>query len=227
MIDFIAGAISGVAQTIVGHPLDTLKVNIQTKTDITGLKPLQYFRGISFPLYWSVAISSISFGIHKHVYKSTENHLISGSLSGIVVSPLVHLLCVGKIKRQVGMNPRWRDFIYTRGFFTTVMCECIGFGTYFYVYHTMRNNDYNVLTSGAIGGLANWTASYPFDVIRSRQNAYNITFRDALRQGKLYGGYVPCAIRAVLVNGAGFWVYEKCLEMMKNTGFSEELGGVK
>ena len=227
MIDFISGALSGIAQTIVGHPLDTLKVNMQNKVSISSLKPTHYFRGISFPLYWSIAINSIGFGTHKYLYEKTNNHILSGSIAGVAATPIVHLLCIGKIKRQVGLKPHFRDFIYTRGFLTSAAREFTGFGTYFYVYHTLRENNYSILTSGALGGLANWSISYPFDVIRSRQYAYNITFREALRQGSLYGGYIPCAIRAVLVNGAGFWVYEKCLEMMKNTGFPVELGGVK
>lgn len=216
MSDFIAGAISGIAQTTVGQPLDTLKVNIQNRKDIKQLKPHHYFRGVMFPMVASVIINSICFGTHKYIYGKTDNHMVSGAIAGLCATPFVHLSCIGKVKRQIGLIPKLRDFIYTRGFLTSCFRELTGFGSYFYIYHTLRENNHSILLSGSFGGLANWSISYPFDVIRSRQYAYNISFMNSLKQGNLYGGYIPCALRAVIVNGTGFWVYEKCLAMLKN-----------
>ena len=158
-------------------------------------------------------INSICFGTHKYIYGKTDNHMVSGAIAGLCATPFVHLSCIGKVKRQIGLIPKLRDFIYTRGFLTSCFRELTGFGSYFYIYHTLRENNHSILLSGSFGGLANWSISYPFDVIRSRQYAYNISFMNSLKQGNLYGGYIPCALRAVIVNGTGFWVYEKCLEL--------------
>ena len=68
----------------------------------------------------------------------------------------------------------------------------------------------NPLISGGIAGLCNWTATYPLDVIRNREIAQNINFREAMKMGGLWKGYSFCALRAVKVNAIGFFVYEKC-----------------
>ena len=63
------------------------------------------------------------------------------------------------------------------------------------------------LMAGAMAGLANWTLTYPMDVVSTRQIAGNLRVRDALRGG-FWVGYWPCAARAVLVNSATFYTYE-------------------
>ena len=42
MKELIAGALSGIAQTFIGHPFDTIKVNIQNKLPIKHLNCKYY-----------------------------------------------------------------------------------------------------------------------------------------------------------------------------------------
>ena len=65
------------------------------------------------------------------------------------------------------------------------------------------------MISGGIAGLLNWTFTYPIDVIRTRQMANNISIKKAINQGNLWKGYSACAMRAIIVNSASFYVYEK------------------
>ena len=51
MNEFQAGAFSGLAQNIVGHPFDTAKVFIQNNKCLKSLKPLQSYRGFIYPTY--------------------------------------------------------------------------------------------------------------------------------------------------------------------------------
>jgi hypothetical protein len=66
------------------------------------------------------------------------------------------------------------------------------------------------MISGGIAGLANWTITYPLDVVRNRQMATQVSFYNALKMGSLWKGYAFCAIRAIKVNAVGFYVYELC-----------------
>ena len=81
------------------------------------------------------------------------------------------------------------------------------FGIYFSTYNYLRNKEINILTSGGIAGLTNWTLTYPIDVIRNRVYAQKINMRDAYSQGNMWKGYSLCASRAVIVNAVGYWVY--------------------
>ena len=211
MNEFIAGSMSGFAQTIVGHPFDTLKVLKQNNYDISlrSFPIKEYFRGIAYPMGFSILINSLCFGVHNLTYKKTANHFLAGSIAGGVITPLVHLQGIGKIRRQVGQQIRLRDFRTTHGLLSSFFRETLAFGVYFQSYNYLREKQINILISGGIAGLANWTLTYPIDVIRNRVYAQQITMREALKQGQLWKGYGLCATRAVLVNAVGFWVYEK------------------
>ena len=79
---------------------------------------------------------------------------------------------------------------------------------YFGVYNHAKDKGYNTLEAGGLAGLANWTATYPIDVVKTRQIAQQVTVRQAIAGGGLWKGYPVCATRAVVVNAAVFWVYE-------------------
>ena len=71
-----------------------------------------------------------------------------------------------------------------------------------------EKNNYNPFISGGIAGLANWTVTYPIDTIKTRQTAHNINIYDALKMGNLWKGYLPCALREIIVNSYGFNIYQ-------------------
>ena len=70
--------------------------------------------------------------------------------------------------------------------------------------------------SGAMSGITNWTLTYPLDVIRNRQIAYNISMKEAFNQGSLWGGYRLCIIRAIFTNASVFYTYETCKTLLYN-----------
>ena len=80
------------------------------------------------------------------------------------------------------------------------------FGSYYYFKDDCKLNPF---FAGGLAGLSNWTLTYPLDVIRSRQVAQQIPMRLAIAQKNLWKGYSVCATRALIVNAANFWVYEK------------------
>jgi len=210
MNDIIAGSLSGFSQMLIGHPFDTLKVNLQNNIVNNKLSFKHFYRGISYPLISFGFLNAIVFGVHNKTYKILKNHTYSGICAGVAVAPFMYIADIGKIKRQMGNKMHISDIYKTRGIMSSFYRESLAFGSYFGVYHYLREDGYNIPLSGAISGLANWTISYPFDSIRSRQMAQNMSFMNAYKQRNLWKGYNVCAIRALLVNSVGFWVYEKC-----------------
>ena len=92
----------------------------------------------------------------------------------------------------------------------TMAREMIDLSLYFGTYHWMRDDlQYNSLIAGGTAGLTNWTASYPLDVIRSRQIAQRITIKEAIKMGNFWKGYPIAASRSVIVNAISFTVFER------------------
>lgn len=220
MNEFIAGSLSGFSQTIIGHPFDTVKVCIQNGQSFSpkNMSFSDYFRGMSYPLGFSIMINALSFSAYNSLLtKYNQNHIVAGTLSGLLVSPIIHFQDIGKIQRQLGNSLTLQSFLTLRGIHSTMLRECCALSIYFSTYNIMRSHDYNSLISGGIAGLTNWTLTYPLDVIRNRVYGQNISMFDALRLGSLWRGYSFCASRAIIVNAVGFKVYEDCKTLLEQT----------
>ncbi|XP_005100915.1 solute carrier family 25 member 45 [Aplysia californica] len=91
--DYLAGAIGGCAGVVVGHPLDTIKVQIQTQeyggkyaSMMDCIRTVQaqnlskgYFRGLSWPLFSYGVINSVFFGTYGVALKAQGCEEIAGS----------------------------------------------------------------------------------------------------------------------------------------------------
>uniref|UniRef100_A0A8C5QZE6 Solute carrier family 25 member 47 n=1 Tax=Leptobrachium leishanense TaxID=445787 RepID=A0A8C5QZE6_9ANUR len=77
MADFIAGALGGACGVMVGYPLDTVKVRIQTQRNYKGIWHCIYttykvesvsgfFKGMSMPISTVSVSSSIVFGVYRN-----------------------------------------------------------------------------------------------------------------------------------------------------------------
>ena len=76
MTHYTAGLFAGFAQTVVGHPFDTVKVRMQTGNFASSWTCLQWtvrnegvrglFAGISSPMVSSIALSAVLFGSYEN-----------------------------------------------------------------------------------------------------------------------------------------------------------------
>ena len=130
--DFVAGAAGGVCECLSGHPLDTVKVRLQTSTNTTasgsvwgtfrsiaeaeGIKGL--YRGVSSPLAGLILINACMFSSYEAATRALEraegrSHLslpatfiagcTSGAFTTIVESP-VDLVKVQLQRQRVGQR---------------------------------------------------------------------------------------------------------------------------
>jgi solute carrier family 25 carnitine/acylcarnitine transporter 20/29 len=211
-----AGFVSGTAQTLVGHPLDTMKVWRQQNIH----RPHNIFSGLKYPLFTGSILASIQFtssaiasvNIRKHtgasmVQSETAGGLCAGVLSGIITSPIDKY----KIKMQTKTN-RSRY-----GLFSCIVREVPACGIYFGSYAALREQKQSVLISGAIAGTLSWLLTYPLDIaktqIQSGESPNIRTTYNKIKSGQiaLTNGLGFCLTRAFLINGIGFAIYEKCL----------------
>lgn len=206
MKEFVGGFCVGLSQIVVGHPLDTIKVLIQNKKSPYPHPLRTYYLGWKFPAASSLFYNSIAFPVYER-YKS-NGHFTAGAIAGAAATPIVYILDLGKIKQQMKIPIAPKTFATVRGLPSTSLREILATSAYFGTYQIAKEETNSPLLSGGIAGLANWTLTYPIDTIRTRQIAQNITPTAAFRQGKLWKGFTPCAIRAILVNSISFKIYE-------------------
>ena len=65
MTEFLAGCSSGLIQSLVGHPIDTIKVLQQTRRPFYK-NPFLYYRGISYPTTFNLLCTGVTL-IFIHV----------------------------------------------------------------------------------------------------------------------------------------------------------------
>ncbi|XP_055344337.1 mitochondrial basic amino acids transporter-like [Paramacrobiotus metropolitanus] len=123
MGEFVGGCVSGAAQIVSGHPLDTVKVRLQTQP---ATRPLYtgtlhcfvkmvrsegvagLYKGMSSPLHGVVAVNALIFGVQGNVLRllpgggdSLANQSLAGMVAGAAQSLLACPLELAKTRMQV------------------------------------------------------------------------------------------------------------------------------
>ncbi|CAH1154335.1 unnamed protein product [Phaedon cochleariae] len=129
-LDFVAGCVGGIAGVIVGHPLDTVKVHLQTqdhnapkyrgtihcfrslmaKDCLKGL-----YRGVSSPIVGVAGINAVVFGVYGNTQRrlsdpeSLRSHALAGAAAGLfqsfICSPMELAKSRLQVSDKVGNNP--------------------------------------------------------------------------------------------------------------------------
>ncbi|KAG9481474.1 solute carrier family 25 member 47 [Eleutherodactylus coqui] len=130
MADFIAGALGGACGVMVGYPLDTVKVRIQTQRSYTGIwhcicstykveKVSGFFKGMSMPISTVSVSSSIVFGVYRNclhnlcklkygipnVTPSKLDIFLSGYAAGAVQVLVSSPADMAKVRLQTQVSP--------------------------------------------------------------------------------------------------------------------------
>ena len=263
--EVLASAAGGVLSTLLGHPLDCIKVRMQTGGGTGSAWAVaanmlrhegvsSFCRGITAPLANSIIMNSVMFVAfaegRKRLPDGASGALLAGAFSGIVQAKLTTPLDWAKIQAQcmkssMGTGSRGSGVIFLDALrkhpwlvytgHTMNLCrEGVFTALYLGLYsHVRRASDGNgdgssglmsvAITSATTGAIA-WLACYPFDTIKSVQQARAsspakgkaATIRQAvsaiLQQGGGLGGFYAGAgsstLRAMLVTCSRLVAYE-------------------
>lgn len=226
MKEEIKGFIFGSIQTIIGHPLDTLKTKSQFKSIkcIPNTLPSLY-KGIYYPLLSTSFINSIIFSLNNSFYNHLINYLpnenknniffysgfFSGFFSSIITQPIEYF----KINKQLNTLPPYsiKPLQSFNGLNATILRESFATSIYFGLYYNLTDkNTINLhpFFSGGISGCLSWFLTYPIDVIKTRVSIYpnKLSYLNSIKQLSLFKGVQFCLLRSFIVNGVGFTFYE-------------------
>ena len=154
--------------------------------------------------------NTLFFGNYHYLYEKTGNHFVSGYMTGIIGSIVLNPFEVRKVNEQSVSNNN-NKLGYMTGLKYTMLREGFANGIYFTVYNYCRDKGINSFLSGGMAGLNSWFWTYPFDTIRVR---YQLNFHkkhtliDLIKMGNLYKGIGIVLVRAFIVNGCGFMMYD-------------------
>jgi hypothetical protein len=70
------------------HPFDTAKTLLQNGQTFRDMKPLSYYRGVTYPTVAALAFNVTTFPLYGYYYKKTKNAYYSGMISGIAIAPV-------------------------------------------------------------------------------------------------------------------------------------------
>jgi hypothetical protein len=197
MDDFKKGVVSGIAQTLSGHPFDTIKVYKQNNLNFK-FNIYQMYKGILFPLISNTFIVGSQFYIY-HNYSS----ILAGFISGLMITPIDYF----KTQKQINKDYKYKLTI-PKGLNITITREVFAVPIYFNSYYYINNKINNPFISGGISGILSWLIPYPIDTIKSRIQS-GISLKKSLKMKNYYKGLNFCLFRAFLVNGIGFFCLEK------------------
>lgn len=207
MNDFAIGTSVGLIQTVVGHPLDTIKTNFQNNKKKIKLRNL--YNGLRFPLISTIFTNGLIFYSHSKFESNFKNSYLSGFATGLICSPIINILEVYKVQYQLNNPSKFTLRNLGLGFNATILRESIGTSLYFGVYYSLKKRDFNAFTSGGIAGSLSWLFTYPIDVIKTRiQSKEYTSYLIAINKGSLFNGLYICLLRSLIVNSISFTAFD-------------------
>jgi len=220
MDDVYNGFVAGSAQTIIGHPFDTIKTRIQMGM---GYKLIGLYRGFFPPLVGGCVQNSFLFGTEKYLEKKMPNSFwagfVSGGLSTLLISPAEYVKCNMQKNSNLSVMDVVRNGNMMRGFGTTFVRDSVGFGIYFSLYEYLQRKSDNSLINGGLAGVASWIYSYPIDTVKTIQQTEGRSLFCIMRgmdMRSLCGGMGWMIGRAFLVNAGIFYIFEKIKKSYSN-----------
>lgn len=258
-LEIAASTASGCASTILGHPLDCIKVRLQAQqaplsTAACAVQMLRqqgtraFTAGIGPPLINSVLMNSVMFlafsESRKHLPLGVAGAVLAGAFSGVVTAVLSTPFDLVKIQSQLGRS-RSRHVLldllrhdprrlYT-GHTINLLREGVFTALYLGLYDVMRSALLDntasagppplplVALASSLTGAVAWVGSYPFDIIKSIQQAQPLSTPSSERRSAtavaralwsaggaqaFYRGVSASTARAVLVTCSRLVTYE-------------------
>jgi hypothetical protein len=229
LVSSASGAVGGLLSATIGHPFDTLKSRMQTKTfKQHGFRNI--YSGFRSHVGIQVVSNSLLFGIYdllqSSLYPDTKpNHpcftaaFLAGLIEGVIYTPMENY----KVRQQLNLTaPKMCEL--SRGIAPCMLREgfgnCIYFGSYFAVKNKSIENNWgtnsSILLGGGISGINYWVFMHPIDTYKTLLQSNMIHVLDGMGNMQkiryLYSGLYMSVLRSIPINCGTFYGYEMAKE---------------
>uniref|UniRef100_A0A7R9ZMX7 Uncharacterized protein n=1 Tax=Craspedostauros australis TaxID=1486917 RepID=A0A7R9ZMX7_9STRA len=208
--DIIAATGAGVVTTVVGHPLDTIKVHLQAnRTKQTAwqvakdlFRQNMLFRGIGPPIVNAVVMNACMFSVFSSIKSyladetsststatSASSSLLAGLISGFATACISTPTDFIKVQAQLNGIQQLAYMrtiplhMMLRGHVANLAREGVFTAAYLGVYDLMHPAGFwQVAAAASVTGGFAWIVSYPFDTIKTvRQARPELGYREILQ----------------------------------------------
>ncbi|KAF9207112.1 Mitochondrial carrier protein ymc2 [Haplosporangium sp. Z 27] len=231
---YIAGAASGITNSIISGPVEHIRTRLQVQT---GSSPaVKAIAGAAESVAGSIAGGNASAAVTSAANATAAKAVVeSGAQNALFFNGPID--AVRKIYAQHGLRGLYK------GQAITMIREFQGYGAYFAAYEylvqramLLENKQRNELSTvkvvayGACAGYAMWMTVYPIDVIKSKLQTDGFTAAtrqyssamDCARQtlakegvAGFFKGFAPCILRAAPANAVTFLGFELAMRVLR------------
>ena len=169
MNDFISAGIANGIQMVIGYPLDTAKVWVQSNR-ATSLSVRHLYSGIKYPMIGHSAMTAVCFSTYNYGLKHSYNPLFAGFLSGSLVSVLIVPFEIMKITKQYEPKSHiaHSSRLYAKCLFPIYARETTYITLFLNLQRWFKNEtDISPPVYGAICSATSWLATYPIDTYKT------------------------------------------------------------
>eukprot|EP00980_Cylindrotheca_fusiformis_P029428 scaffold23474_cov125-Cylindrotheca_fusiformis.AAC.3 len=289
-LNSIAGSVtSGCFSTLIGHPLDTIKVHQQTKPEFSNYSSLQVakalakdggalklFRGIGPPMANQILMNTVMFSVFNQVKQNSNDNpylnenaaaFLAGLFSGFATACLSTPADWIKIQAQISLAETTqkatairslfqREFVKDGTFQLGTMVKTlyrghvanlgregvftmVYLGLYDRICHKIKEAGHvsasgnldmvSVILASSFTGACAWISNYPFDTIKSIQQARSagekqVTILSTMKYiyesngiRGFFRGVGSSTLRAILVTSSRMLAYEKTLQLLSKS----------
>jgi len=228
----VAGMLSGLAKTVVSHPLDTVKVHVQNRI-APPRNPSLLFRGISVPLVRNGVENSLHFLFRAvtasvlsamSLHGAASNAFAVGFLSGFPQALFNTPADYIRLQLQLGKMVRFGSLF--RGLPWVAMKEAASGAVFFGAYEGIKGTIGSGAGAGFAGSMAALMAmisTFPLDTLKTRVQAGG-SVKAAIGMGKVSGGLHWAVLKCICGNFVALTVFEaaKKWDLMRRHGGGDQ-----
>mmetsp|Transcript_2334 Transcript_2334/g.6307 ORF Transcript_2334/g.6307 Transcript_2334/m.6307 type:complete len:303 (+) Transcript_2334:69-977(+) len=212
----VAGMASGLAKTIISHPLDTVKVHVQNRMP-PPTNPARLFRGISVPLMRNGVENSLHFLFRAVVasalsalslHSAASNAFAVGFLSGFPQALFNTPADYVRLQLQLNQAVQLRSLF--RGLPWVAAKEAASGAVFFGAYETIKRvagSGWGAGIAGSLAALMAMVSTFPLDTLKTRVQAGG-SLKSAVTSGKLAGGLTWAVAKCLAGNFVALSVFE-------------------
>ena len=185
MNDYLAGTASGILESIITYPGDTIKTRLQSKQIFRSAIRLNgIYSGFALKVLTTPITRTLFWGVKSHTSKSCDNEYITSSLAGIAQSVLDAPVDKYKIHRQLGLEHAKAVKIAFRGYYTSYAVTVVRNTPFAVIYYHLSDrieSGLDAIDRACAASIAS-IVTHPLDTIKTViQSGNRLMFKDLMK----------------------------------------------